>query len=152
MSRLSLVSILILPVFFGGCTQFFSFTKTIPPKQAEKQNPILTKERMIKGFISDLVYSESGWCYTINSIDTSNNKLESGVFCGDSHEFSYGDLVYTIIIDNRIKKMFLLQKEYVKAETKYKKLDSIGLKKPILKRYNKKKITEVPKSEQIRFD
>ncbi|QCD52173.1 hypothetical protein [Campylobacter sp. RM16192] len=103
---------------------------------------------MIKGVIVDLVYSESGWCYTINSTDTSNNKLKSGIFCGDSHEFSYGDLIYATIVNNRIKKMLLIQKKYLP----HKNLDSRSLKKPIIKRFGNKKIAEVPKTEQIRFD
>lgn len=153
MSKLSLASFLILPLFFSGCMEFLNHQKPVPSKKIVAQPQIQLKEQAIKGVIDDLVYSDDGWCYSIRSVDTANNKLQSGRFCAEKHYFSIGDLVYATIIGDKIKNMLLIRKEYLKSHDSYRGLDlKKAGKSPSKRTENRKNSIEIPKTEKISFD
>lgn len=153
MSALKLSAFLIITLFFSGCAEIFGTQKPTPPKTVVKQPQIPAKNGIIKGVITDLTYSDNGWCYDISSVDTTNSKLNSGKFCSDKHYFSTNDLIYATIVNNRIKSMDLIRSNNTKSQKTYRNLDSAKIQKSPANRISgKKNIVEVPKTEKISFD
>lgn len=150
MSKLKLISCSVLTVFFAGCFDMGAKVANLPARQSNQ--PVIQKMQNIRGVIQSVSFSENGWCYDIKSIDTSNNKLSDGKFCGDKHYFNAGDLVYANIFADKIKNMHLIQSNYENSKKPYKNLNSSSKNSNFKRAINKKQIIQLPKNEKISFD
>lgn len=88
-----------------GCS---FFENQAPKKQAPRtqQKPV---KSAIKGFIKELHYEDSKYCYTIIASDTKNAKLPSANFCSTRYYYDKGDLVYATFIGKQLESMLLIR-------------------------------------------
>ena len=137
---------LAIATMFLGCS-FFDDNQPIPkkPKQAVKVAP--TKSS-IKGFIKEVTYKDSKYCYEIVASDTKNNKLNKANFCANRYYHDKGDLVYATFYADKLVDMLLIKEGSSRGLYN-------GIKKPqnevVVKRKNIKTNIEVPKEEKISF-
>lgn len=150
MSRLKLVFCLNLALLLAGCVDMGS--KAVNLAAHPSNQPVIQKMQNIRGVIQSVSFGENGWCYDIKSIDTSNDKLPDGEFCGNRHYFNAGDLVYTNVFANKIKNMHLIQSNYENSKKPYKNLNSSSKNSNFKRAINKKQIIQLPKNEKISFD
>ncbi|MDO5046714.1 hypothetical protein [Campylobacter sp.] len=150
MSKLKLISCSVLTVFFAGCFDMGAKVANLPARQSNQ--PVIKKMQSIRGVIEGVSFSESGWCYDIRSIDTSNQKLPSGKFCADRHYFNTGDLIYANVFGDRIKNMYLISSGYENSKKSYKNFNQSPQNSKPKRIINKKQVVELPKNEKISFD
>jgi len=98
---------LAIATMFLGCS-FFDDNQPIlkKPKQAVKATP--TKSS-IKGFIKEVTYKDSKYCYEIVASDTKNNKLNKANFCANRYYHDKGDLVYATFYADKLIDMLLIK-------------------------------------------
>jgi len=132
---------------FLGC----SFFDDNPP--VRKQKPVQNTQTKqlkssIKGFIKEVTYKDSKYCYEIVASDTKNNKLNKANFCANRYYYDKGDLVYATFYADKLVDMILIKEGGSRGLT-------TGIRKPqnevIIKRKSIKTNIEVPKEEKISF-
>ena len=131
---------------FLGCS-FFDDNPPVrkQPRQAAKTTPAKSS---IKGFIKDVSYKDSKYCYEIVASDTKNNKLNKANFCANRYYYDKGDLVYATFYADKLVDMILIKEGGSRGLTN-------GIRNPqnevIIKRKSIKTNIEVPKEEKISF-
>ena len=131
---------------FLGCS-FFDDNPPVrkQPRQAAKTTPAKSS---IKGFIKDVSYKDSKYCYEIVASDTKNNKLNKANFCANRYYYDKGDLVYATFYADKLVDMILIKEGGSRGLTN-------GIRKPqnevIIKRKSIKTNIEVPKEEKSSF-
>lgn len=131
---------------FFGCS-FFDNNPPVrkQPKQMAQSTPI---ESSIKGFIKEVTYKDSKYCYEIVASDVKNNKLNKASFCANRYCYDKGDLVYATFYADKLVDMLLIKEGSSRGLYN-------GIRKPqndvVTKRKNIKTNIEVPKEEKISF-
>lgn len=123
----------------SGCTFFWEKPAPKMQKQVVKKQNLVKKRTAIKGVITELLYKDERYCYTIISTDMTNAKLPSAQFCSPKFYHDKGDLVYATFFGNDVESMLLIRQ---KSEQKSVKMG----KKPT------KTNIAPPKEEKISFD
>ncbi|WP_149719305.1 hypothetical protein [Campylobacter concisus] len=133
-------------IMFLGCS-FFEDNPPVrkQPRQVMQNTPAKSS---IKGFIKEVTYKDSKYCYEIVASDTKNHKLNKANFCANKYYYDKGDLVYATFYVDKLIDMLLIKEGG--SSGLYN-----GIKKPqnevIIKRKNVKTNIEVPKEEKISF-
>ncbi|MCD8213006.1 MAG: hypothetical protein LUC34_02960 [Campylobacter sp.] len=144
MSKFYLILLAFVLLIFSGC----SFFESPSPKRQTEQVRQKSYKSAIKGFIKELYYHDSKYCYTIVATDTKNAKLSNANFCSNRYFYDKGDLVYATFIGNQLESMLLISEGSPKGSLS-------GIKKPqntvIMKKKNIKTNIEIPKEEKITF-
>ena len=133
-------------IMFFGCS-FFEDNPPVrkQPRQVMQNTPVKSS---IKGFIKEVTYKDSKYCYEIVASDIKNHKLNKANFCANRYYYDKGDLVYATFYADKLIDMLLIKEGG--SSGLYN-----GIKKPqnevIIKRKNVKTNIEVPKEEKISF-
>ena len=144
MSKFYIFTMTLAVFALTGCS---FFENQAPKKQAPctQQKPA---KSAIKGFIKELHYEDSKYCYTIIASDTKNAKLPSANFCSTRYYYDKGDLVYATFIGKQLESMLLIREGSSRGSFS-------GIKKPqndiVIKKKNIKTNIEIPKEEKITF-
>ena len=137
---------LAVATMFLGC----SFFDDNPPvrKQPRQATKTIPAKSSIKGFIKDVSYKDSKYCYEIVASDVKNHKLNKANFCANRYYYDKGDLVYATFYTDRLIDMLLIKEGGSRGAYN-------GIRKPqnevVVKRKNIKTNIEVPKEEKISF-
>lgn len=118
--RFKIFTAIFVLVFLSGCRFFWEpkLQKITPQKEQVKPKPEL--KQAIKGVISELVYQDELYCYTITATDTANYKLKSANFCSPKFWHNKGDLIYATFTGNRLESMLLIKEANTKTAIKRK--------------------------------
>lgn len=133
-------------IMFLGCS-FFEDNPPVrkQPRQVMQNTPVKSS---IKGFIKEVTYKDSKYCYEIVASDIKNHKLNKANFCANRYYYDKGDLVYATFYADKLIDMLLIKEGG--SSGLYN-----GIKKPqnevVIKRKNVKTNIEVPKEEKISF-
>ncbi|MGP1485468.1 MAG: hypothetical protein ACTTJC_05210 [Campylobacter sp.] len=152
MSKRNLLNLILIAVFSSGCASFWG-TKTpkYQPAKAQISKPKPLPNGFVKGVIQSVSYQNGVYCYDIKSVDTSNNKLQSGVYCADKLYAQSGDLIYASVRNGKIFSILTInQSKNSKFAPKKPKTNIVKTDKK--RDISKKSNINVPQSQNISFD